>query len=474
MATDPSIILSGLSYPQAVEQWQGVQGNNLKLQMGRLALQQQKQQMGQQNQLRSILSNPDAFGKDGKLTPETLNAVARIDPKTMLDLRKGEVEADEKKAQTAHANSESYTAKLKQVHDANSDAINTYDEAKAAGLDDDAAAAKAQEEWSDSVKGFAQSGEFSEAELDRMGTKFDPLTARAKALNAEQILAAGEKAKAESREDALLGVAEKREAREEKTSDEAGWTIQHDPKTNQDYRYNLKTGEATTLDLKPYSPQGAQKETSGATPRSGIGFAIKKFSEANPDASPEEITKFSAGYTAAVARSRAVGTRQGQVIFSDDEMKNAVKLSDQAYAKLPRGQFLPFNELQQVIERNTQSPEQGAAYAADNAVINTYARLVSQGGKGTDTDKRHAREVLNTAQSQERHGAVVAQLMKEGEAARAGGESAAQEVAEEPVQGSSLPRNADHPPLSMLKEGRITTFSNGQRWTIKDGQAVKL
>jgi hypothetical protein len=47
--------------------------------------------------------------------------------------------------------------------------------------------------------------------------------------------------------------------RERFTQESQGWSLEHDPVTNKDYRYNVRTGKSTTLTGEPYTPQGAVK-----------------------------------------------------------------------------------------------------------------------------------------------------------------------------------------------------------------------
>ncbi len=41
-------------------------------------------------------------------------------------------------------------------------------------------------------------------------------------------------------------------------------------------------------------------------------------------------------------------------------------------------------------------------------------------------------------------------------------------------KGAAAPAEGDTPPIESLKEGHVTTFSNGQKWTIKDGKPFKV
>ena len=138
----------------------------------------------------------------------------------------------------------------------------------------------------------------------------------------------------------------------------------------------------------------------------------------------------------AAAEQKSLGTRRGQLELAEKEMEGAAKLSQEAYAKLDRSSFRPFNELRMMVEKGTSNPNQARAYAADNAVVNIYARMISPTGQGTDSDKNHAREMLNQAQGPEAHQAVINQLIAEGKNAADKARKASREATSEtPIAG---------------------------------------
>ena len=451
-----------------------------------LQLRQQFQQFKQANALKAIAGQPDAIDpKTGAWTPNALKQITRLDPNLGMKAATEASEVTERAAQTEHARSETQVADLARHADELSSHLATYDAEVASGNVDPSIAEK---DLKSSVKGYIDSQPW---DTERKASVWGPLSTMEPA-KLRQVAT-----------NLSMTAAERKQASKDASEGEFGqmtlpdgttktvWQTKDgqvlDPNTRKPIKIEgLVEHEATPLDptrakfmeegvdlraqalkdaeegRKPFTMNGKTvfidkhgnafdqnnqpTEITGplttvgsGSARSGTALAMQAFMKANPDATPEEIAHFSAGYTAAIRQAGAIGTRRGQVEFSEAELENAAKLSHEAYIKLPRGQFLPFNELTKKLETATSSPEQAAAYAADNTVVNTYARMVSPTGVGTDSDKQHAREMLNTAQSQEAHQAVIDQLMKEGQASREGAQTALEESAKEPVVSSTTP-----------------------------------
>lgn len=469
MALDPSVILQG-NQP-GIDPAVLVTAYNLQQQV-------QKNQQAQQTQnaLKAIYADPASLDDKGLPTTNALAKISRIDPNIGLQTVQQVAKAKDQMLQYDDAQLD-HVEKQSQ-HYADTVAIpaqQAYEDTFAATGNRDAAIAAGQRAMATGRDQIAKDGWHTEDQLNQHPTTFDPVQNDAsleqfKTWRDARKEAAAEKAKAEDekrkeaadaakaakdeadaarrdREDkdreakedrqfdlseAHLGLEERRAAAAEGGANK--WEILTDPKTSEQYRYNPVTAQATDLAGKPYTPAGAQKMDSGGGAHSGIAMAIKQFSKENPKATAADIADFAAQYGAGVREQGAIGQRTGQVEFSAGELDNAAVLSKDAYNKLPRGQFLTFNKLRQKVETETGSPEQAAAYAADNAVVNTYARMVSPTGSGTESDKSHAREMLNTAQSHEAHDAVVNQLMKEGEAAQAGAKQARGKAREHRVE----------------------------------------
>ena len=130
-----------------------------------------------------------------------------------------------------------------------------------------------------------------------------------------------------------------------------------------------------------------------------------------------DLATATAQFTAEEAGERTASIRQANVLMAANEASRFIDLSKEAYAKLPRGQFVPFNRLQQLYETNTSSPEQGAAYTADFSLVNAYVRAVSPTGVPPESLREHALQLLSTVDGPERHTAVLDQFKREMDAA---------------------------------------------------------
>lgn len=184
------------------------------------------------------------------------------------------------------------------------------------------------------------------------------------------------------------------------------------------------------------------------------------------------------------AAQRALGTRAanfGMAKAEADEMADLVTQSSEAYG---RTQFMPVNKALNAFETNTGDTKIREFGAAINSFINAYARAISPTGTVTVNDKEHAREMLSTADSHQQVVAIIGQLKKEmaaaGKAPGAVKEQLRTGFREPPagnapaaassVGGGALPPQA----VQQLREGNVTTFRNGQRWTLRNGQPVQV
>lgn len=477
MATDPSIILSGIDYPTQLAKVQSNQGNALKLQLDRMAVQQQKVELQKQNALRAILA--DAFnhgteahgpsddwekGSQFKLPPELLNKIARIDPKTAMDLSKGEVEADEKRAQMAHLNSETHINNLKNVVGEAGTALNVYDQHMAAGDGEEASRAAAQKVWDKSYKGF-QNGELPAELLTHVPTKFDPMEFRARSLTVQQTIAAHQKEKGQELQEegmgirkANLGIQEKKLGlAEEKADREASGALTEDA-------IDMAADQILAGDRSALTNMG--RGAQGGVNLAAIRNRVAEKGKAQ-GLSGHDLANIDAEFKGQVSGEQFLGRRGAQLSQAGAALDKLIDQSKEIYKELPRGDFLPYNRLRQKVSTETSSPEQAAAFAADTAVINQWAKAINPTGVLTVEATRKGSEMLSNVTSHAAHDRVLDQMRKEIGAERESVPTARSDVRRDKSE-------TEHPPLTMLHDGQITTFKNGQRWTLKGGRAVKL
>jgi hypothetical protein len=138
----------------------------------------------------------------------------------------------------------------------------------------------------------------------------------------------------------------------------------------------------------------------------------------------KDLAQMNANFVGETAQQRAVGSRVGNAAVGASEVPLLAQIADQSYAKLSRAELVPYNRLKQMVESGTSSPAQAAAYAADQSVVNAFARAISPTGVGTDAARAKGEKMLNTAMGPEAHRAVLNQLITETNAIKSGAAAA--------------------------------------------------
>lgn len=112
----------------------------------------------------------------------------------------------------------------------------------------------------------------------------------------------------------------------------------------------------------------------------------------------------------------------GKIRYAEEEIKRIVPLVQQASAAVPRGQFVPWNQLKQYSNTKISDPALKKFKSYMTTLSNSYDVLAARGG--TDVEKRkHNREMFDTADSPEALQAALDAVLTEakisGEAAQA-------------------------------------------------------
>jgi hypothetical protein len=114
------------------------------------------------------------------------------------------------------------------------------------------------------------------------------------------------------------------------------------------------------------------------------------------------------------AGQRVLGTQEAKMGSAAFEAEGAIKQARGVIEKLPRTSFLPFNQLIQSYSRNTLNPDQAELYARTQAIINTYAAVMSRGANvTTDSSRNHAEALLNTAGDPATYNRVLDTMLQE-------------------------------------------------------------
>ncbi len=178
-----------------------------------------------------------------------------------------------------------------------------------------------------------------------------------------------------------------------------------------------------TLNEPPEGTQALPKVTTN--PRSAPAMAVQQFvqeftAKNGHPPSAEEITQFSAHYTGEVAYQRGAGNSAQRVENATNEVQQLIPQALETSKALPRGQFVPWNKLQQQWEAGTSDPAYYDFSLANFSLMNAYARAMNPQGVPRITERleAHAAGVLSMATDQKSYEVQVARLWKEVQASK--------------------------------------------------------
>ena len=131
---------------------------------------------------------------------------------------------------------------------------------------------------------------------------------------------------------------------------------------------------------------------------------------------PESIAAKNAEFFGFKAGERTIGTRSANLELAAQGFLNIVPIAQEASNNVSRSKFLPFGKVQIMFDENFNDPDVAQFAAANNGLVNTYARAISPTGVPTVSDKNHAREILAMAKNKQAYDRAVETLQKEIEA----------------------------------------------------------
>ena len=157
------------------------------------------------------------------------------------------------------------------------------------------------------------------------------------------------------------------------------------------------------------------------------------------------------------AGARSAGTLNARIDIYANEAAGAISAAREASLAYPRTGLVPINKAVNAFKSNSGDPAYSQFVAANNAVVNTYAKALNPSGAATVSDKEHAREMISTAQTQEQYDAVLRQLDREIQIAHTSARSAhalgKQEVGTAPFDNTPDPRSKNTGLLGILGIG---------------------
>lgn len=146
--------------------------------------------------------------------------------------------------------------------------------------------------------------------------------------------------------------------------------------------------------------------------------------------SGKDIANKVAEFQSLKAAERTAGTTAGRVAYAGEDVKEAAQLVRQSSAKLPRGEFIPFNKLMQMRQSAFSDPNLARYRLNMISLSNAYDMLAARGG--TDKEKRaENRKSFELAQSPEALEAVIQGAIDEARASGRAGRASIKSLTEE-------------------------------------------
>lgn len=173
---------------------------------------------------------------------------------------------------------------------------------------------------------------------------------------------------------------------------------------------------------------------------------LNALSKRNPDLTADQIAdKIKSGQIDLAnlkVEGRTAANIAGKISYASNEIEQTIPLVREASAKLPRGEFLPYNKLKQMGEKEFSNPDLAEFRMYMTSLSNAYDMLAARGG--TDAEKRaENRKNFDTATSPEALEGVMRAIQKE---AQASGTAAAKsvDVTHKGGSGTAPPAALDH------------------------------
>lgn len=179
-----------------------------------------------------------------------------------------------------------------------------------------------------------------------------------------------------------------------------------------------------------------------------------------------------AQYFGTKAGQRAAGTRIANVEMASEEASNLIPLARQSSELVARSGFLPFGKAEMMFNNQTNDPAMRQFVAANNSLVNVYARAISPYGVPTVSDKEHAREMLSTAYDNKSYNAVLDQMQKEIDAARAAPKAVRKAFNEEVRSSTATESKAQAPTEKTATLADITATAKASGRSTKEVTAA--
>ncbi len=155
----------------------------------------------------------------------------------------------------------------------------------------------------------------------------------------------------------------------------------------------------------------------------------------------------------AAAAARTTSNIIAKTDYGANELTKAVPLALSAVAALPRGNFVPFTQLKQMVQSGNSDPRLGDLMVKHNAVLNAYNLVAARAGTALE-DRRRNIELLNTARSPADYAARANAMLTEAGVAKAAGAQTIDQVVAQPHQTTT-----QRSPLSKSDSDLLAKYS---------------
>ena len=151
--------------------------------------------------------------------------------------------------------------------------------------------------------------------------------------------------------------------------------------------------------------------------KSTIDGLLRKHPEMSPDEIAEGIKSGKLKLAAETKGAQTAGTQIGKVALAANELDTFGDQTLEASAGVPRGKFVPYNQLKQYADEKISDPALLRFKTKMQALENAYNQLAAR--SGTDVDKRaHIHTLFNSANSPEAVETLIKSLKEEAKGAR--------------------------------------------------------
>lgn len=179
--------------------------------------------------------------------------------------------------------------------------------------------------------------------------------------------------------------------------------------------------------------------------KSTVDGLLKRHPEMTTDEIAEGIKSGKLKLAAETKAAQGAGGQIGKVALAANELDTFGDQVVEASKAVPRGTFVPYEQLRQKGDTSISDPNLLRFKAKMQALENAYNQLAAR--SGTDVEKRaHIHELFNTANSDAAVNTLVKAVKEEAVAARKAADDTIGEVSGTAIPGAGGPATGAHPP----------------------------